>query len=276
MLLIGSIFLSILSYAQIKMPAPSPSQTIIQDFGLSKLEITYSRPSIKGRKIFKDNSELAPIGKVWRTGANFATKIKILDPVEIAGKAVDTGTYAIYTIPNKNEWTLIINKESKKWGTQYNQEGDLFRVPIPVHKLKESVEVFTIQFANVKAESCDLQLIWSNVSINIPITTNIKEKIRTQIEKALKADSIQQNTYNQAANFYYEYDKDYAKALFNITKAIDGKTDKFWLWLLKAKIERDMGDKTAAKASAETCKKSAAEQKNEDYQRAATELINKL
>ncbi|MCX6210572.1 MAG: DUF2911 domain-containing protein, partial [Bacteroidetes bacterium] len=215
-------------------------------------------------------------GKVWRTGANFATKIKILDPVEIAGKAVDTGTYAIYTIPNKNEWTLIINKESKKWGTQYNQEGDLFRVPIPVHKLKESVEVFTIQFANVKAESCDLQLIWSNVSINIPITTNIKEKIRTQIEKALKADSIQQNTYNQAANFYYEYDKDYAKALFNITKAIDGKTDKFWLWLLKAKIERDMGDKTAAKASAETCKKSAAEQKNEDYQRAATELINKL
>ncbi len=275
-LLIAAMFVGITGFSQIKMPAPSPTQTIIQDFGLGKIEVVYSRPSIKGRQVFKENSELAPFGKVWRTGANNATKIKINDPVEIAGKPVDTGTYAIYTIPNKNEWTLIINKESKKWGTQYNAEGDVFRVQIPAQKLKEAVEVFTVQFANIKAESCDLQLAWANTVINIPITSSVKERIRTQVEKALKADSVTQTAYFQAANFYYEYDKDYASALANITKAISGKTDKFWMWLLKAKIERDMGDKTAAKASAEACKKSAEEQKNDDYVRSSTELISKL
>lgn len=96
---------SIASYAQIKMPAPSSTQTISQDFGMGKLELTYSRPNIKNRQLFKEGSELAPLGKVWRTGANSATRIKVTDPIEIAGKALDTGTYAIYTIPGKSEWT---------------------------------------------------------------------------------------------------------------------------------------------------------------------------
>lgn len=275
-LLLTALTVSLQSFAQIKMPATSTTQTIVQDFGLGKLEITYARPSIKGRQILKENSELVPLGKLWRTGANSATKIKITDPVEIAGKPVDTGSYAIYTIPNKNEWTLIINKESKKWGTQYNEEGDLFRVVIPAQKLKETIETFTIQFANIKPESCELQLAWANTAINIPITTNVKARIKAQVEKALQADSVSQVIYMQAANYYYDYEKDYTKALSNVVKAIDNKTDKFWLWLLKAKIERDMGDKTAAKASAEVCIKSATEQKNDDYTRFATELIKKL
>lgn len=270
------MMLSLAGFAQIKMPAPSPTQTISQDFGLGKLEITFSRPSVKGRQIFKQNSELAPLGKVWRTGANFATKIKITEPCTIAGNALDTGVYAIYTIPEKTEWTLIINKESKKWGTQYNQEGDVFRATVSVQKMKNFVETFAIEFGNVKPETCDLQLMWANTLVTIPITTNIKEKVRAQVTTALSKDSITWQTYQQAANFYYDFDKDYAKALTNITKAIGGKTDRFWLLLMKAKIERDMGDKIAAKASAEACKASAAEQKNDDYVRSATELINKL
>ena len=270
------MMLNIAGFAQIKMPAPSPTQTISQDFGLGKLEITYSRPSVKNRQIFKENSELAPLGKVWRTGANFATKIKITDPCTIAGNALDTGVYAIYTIPGKTDWTFIINKESKKWGTQYNQEGDVFRAVVPVQKKKDFVETFSIEFGNVKAETCDLQLMWANVLVSIPISTNIKERVRAQVTTALSKDSVTWQTYQQAANFYYDLDKDYAKALTNITKAIDGKTDKFWLLLMKAKIERDMGDKIAAKTSAEACKASAAEQKNDDYVRSATELINKL
>ncbi|MGL1645727.1 DUF2911 domain-containing protein, partial [Vibrio parahaemolyticus] len=70
--------------AQVRMPAPSSTQTITQDFGLGKIELTYSRPNIKGRTVFKENSELAPLGKVWRTGANASTKIKFTDPVSIA------------------------------------------------------------------------------------------------------------------------------------------------------------------------------------------------
>lgn len=262
--------------AQIKMPAPSPTQTIIQDFGLSKLELTYSRPSIKGRNLFKDGSELAPLGVVWRTGANNATKIKINDPITIAGKMLDTGSYAIYTIPGKSEWTLIINSDSKKWGTQYNEKDDIFRVSIPSTKMKESVESFTMQFADVKAESCDLRLMWGNTSLSIPITTNVKEKVRMQVEKALAAETVTSNTYYSAANFYYEYDKNYNAALTNVSKAIGEKSEKFWMYLLKAKIEKELGDKVAAKTSAEKCIALATEQKNDDYVRFGTLLINGL
>ena len=87
---------ALLSTAQVKMPAPSPTQTIKQDFGIGNIELTYSRPSIKGRKIFGD---LVPFNKLWRTGANAATKIVFSEPVEMGGKKVDTGTYVLYTIP---------------------------------------------------------------------------------------------------------------------------------------------------------------------------------
>lgn len=262
--------------AQIKQPALSPTQTVVQEFGLSKLELVYSRPSIKGRSLFKEGSELGPLGQVWRTGANSATKFKVNDPITIAGKNVDTGSYAIYTIPGEKMWKIIINSDSKKWGTQYNEKDDLFRVDVPSEKLKNSVETFTMQFANITAESCDLQLLWGNTLVNIPLTTNVRDRIRAQVEKALSADNVTSGTYQQAANFYYEFDKDYNKALTNITKAVGEKTDKFWYYLLKAKIEKALGDKVAAKQSAETCKTLAAEQKNDDYVRFATLLIKSL
>ncbi|MBS4042246.1 MAG: DUF2911 domain-containing protein [Chitinophagaceae bacterium] len=275
--LLGFLLISFLSVeAQIKQPALSPTQTVIQEFGLSKLELVYSRPSIKGRTLFKEGSELGPLGSVWRTGANNATKLKVNDPITIAGKNVDTGSYAIYTIPGKKMWTIIINSDSKKWGTQYNEKDDLFRVDVPAETLKSSVETFTMQFANISAENCDLQLMWGNTLINIPITTNVRDRIRVQVEKALSADNVTSSVYQQAANFYYEYDKDYDKALTNITKAVGEKTDKFWYYLLKAKIEKALGDKVAAKQSAETCRTLATEQKNDDYVRFATMLIKSL
>lgn len=271
------LFISLGAMAQIKMPQPSTTQTIVQDFGLGKIEVTYSRPNIKGRKLFGENTELAPIGKIWRTGANSATKLKITEAMSVAGNNLDTGTYAVYTIPGKDEWTLIINKGSKNWGaSEYTETNDIFRTNVKSTKTKNFSETFYIQFANVKAESCDMQLVWGNKIITIPFATNVKDKVRAQVEKILSADSVTNNAYYSAANFYYEMDKNYNKALECVTKAINGKTDKYWQWLLKAKIEKELGDKVSAKASAETCIKSATEAKNDDYVRGATEFINKL
>lgn len=267
---------SIAATAQIKMPQPSTTQTISQDFGLGKLELTYSRPNIKDRQVFKENSVLAPLGKVWRTGANSATRIKVTDPIEIAGKSLDTGTYAIYTIPGKTEWTVIINKGAKNWGSEYIETSDVFRVTVPAGKMKESMETFTMQFANVKNESCELHLMWGKTYVSVPLTTKVNDRIRMQVEKALSGDNVSSSTYYQAANFYYEMDKDLAKALTNVTKAIGEKSDKFWMYLMKAKIEKDLGDKAAAKASAEKCIEEATKQKNDDYVRSANELIQKL
>ena len=100
--------------AQLKMPQMSSSQTIIQEFGLGKVTVKYSRPNIKGRSLEKD---LAPFGQVWRTGANDATVITFTDAVNLEGNTVLPGEYALFTIPGKDEWTIILNKETKQWGS---------------------------------------------------------------------------------------------------------------------------------------------------------------
>lgn len=276
LLLLAACIFTLVANAQIKIPAPSPAQMITQDFGLGKIELTYSRPSIKGRTVFKEESELAPLGKVWRTGANAATKIRFSDVVTIGGKALDSGAYAIYTIPGKTDWTIIINKDSKKWGTQYTEADDVFRFTVPAEKLKDNIETFTMQFANMKQESCELHLFWGNIIVRIPITTNVKDRIRAQVEKALAADNVTPYVYSDAANFYYEWDKDLNKALINITKSIDANPKGFYLYILRAKIEKDLGDKVSAKADAEKCIQFATEAKNDDYVRTANMLLRKL
>ena len=102
------------SYGQIELPAPSPTATFTQKVGLTEVSINYSRPSMKGRKIYGD---LVPFGKLWRTGANMATKITFADDVKIGGNDLKAGTYALFTIPGENEWTVIFNKNYNQGGT---------------------------------------------------------------------------------------------------------------------------------------------------------------
>ena len=277
LLLLAATLCTFIANAQIKMPAPSPTQTINQDFGLGKIELTYSRPSIKGRVVFKEKSELAPLGQLWRTGANGATRLKFSDNVVIGGKAIDTGSYALYTIPGKDQWTIVLNKGITNWGTDgYKESDDVVRFTVTADKIKESIETFTMQFSDIKPESCELHLMWGNAVVRIPITTNAKDKIRLQVEKALSGDNVSAATYQAAANFYYEWDKDLNKALTNAGKATEANPKAFYLFILKARIEKDLGDKVSAKADAEKCITLATEAKNADYVRMAKELIAKL
>ncbi len=246
--------------AQVKMPAPSPTQTIKQDFALGSVELTYSRPSIKGRKIFGD---LVPFGKVWRTGANSATLIKFNDAVEIAGKKIDTGSYSLYTIPNANEWEVIINKATGNWGTNgYNDSGDVVRFKVPSMKMATSVETFSMQFANIKPESCELHIMWDKTAVAVPIKALIKDRMRASVEKGMLGEK---KPYWSAAQFYFEYDKNNTKALEAIKGAVEANPKAFWMWLYKAKIEKELGDKAAAMASSKTSLTLAKEDGNDDY-----------
>lgn len=276
-LLALAAYLSCSVEAQIKMPAPSPSQNIVQEFGLGKIELSYSRPSVRGRAVFKEGSELAPLNNVWRTGANGATTLKFTDNVSINGVQIAPGKYGLLAIPGKTEWTLVITKDTTvNQPSAYKQENDVVRVTAKVMKMKESMELFTMQFANITPESCELHLMWANTAVSLPIITNVKDRIRTQTEQALAAEKVSANTYYAAANFYYEWDKDYNKALSCVVKAIDGSPKSFWMYLLKAKIEKELGDKVSAKQSAEKCKAVATEQGNTDYVRMSDEFIKKL
>jgi hypothetical protein len=276
-LFLAAILCSATTFAQIRVPAPSPTQKITQQFGLGSMELTYSRPSIKGRSLFKENSDLAPLGKMWRTGANAATKIYFSDKTMMGGKLLDTGSYVIYTYPGKEYWEIVINKGLTNSGTDgYKESEDVNRFKVKAEKLGNEAETFTMQFANILPESCELQLMWGSTLVRIPMSVNLKDHIRIQVEKALSSENVDASTYNAAATYYYEWEKNYAKALQNSAKAVAGNPKAYWMAMQQAKIQKDMGDKVAAKASAEKVIVLATEAKNDDYVRQANDLIKKL
>ncbi|MBL0144518.1 MAG: DUF2911 domain-containing protein [Chitinophagaceae bacterium] len=264
-------FYAAVSTAQVQMPQPSSTQTIKQDFGMGKIELTYSRPNAKGRKIFGD---LVPYTKLWRTGANAATKLYFSDPVEIGGKKLDSGTYVLYTIPNMDSWEIILNKGISNWGTDgYKESEDVVRFNVEPMKIKAKIETFTMQFADIKPESCALHIMWAKTAISIPITTKITDKLRAQIEKALQTDK---KPYWQAAQFYNEYDNNPKKALEMCDGALKANDKAFWIWLYKAKIQKEMGDKEGAMTSSKKSLELAKEAKNADYVKMNEDLQKKL
>ena len=277
-LLLAGIAFTAFSQAQVvKMPAPSSTQTIVQDFGSGKIELTYSRPNIKERSLFKVNSDLAPLDKLWRLGANAATKIKFTDNVTMGGKLLDTGSYVIYAIPGKEYWDIILNKGLTNWGTDgYKESEDVVHIKVKPQKINISVETLTIIFGDILPESCNLTILWGSTAVIVPISTNIRTRLRAQIEKDLSADNVKPAVFQSAANFYLEWDKDLVKALANAKKATAANPKAFYLFLLQAKIEKEAGDKMAAKISAQKCIDLAIIAKNDDYVKQATDLINKL
>lgn len=263
-LLFPAIVLACFSFnsaAQVRMPAPSPTQTIKQEFGIGSVEITYSRPAAKGRKIFGD---LVPYNKLWRTGANAATRIVLTEPLEFAGKRIDTGTYVLYSIPGIDSWDIIFNKGLTNWGIDgYKEAQDVARIRVEPVKSKTKVESFTIQFVDVKPESCEMQLLWEKTVVAIPVKTDFRDKVRAQIEAALQTDK--KPPYWQAAQFYNEYEKNLPKALENVTKAIETNDKAYWMWIYKAKIQKDLGDNAGAMESSKKSLALAKEARNDDY-----------
>lgn len=257
--------------AQVKMPAPSPTQIIKQEFGIGTIELTYSRPSIKSRKIYGD---LVPFNKLWRTGANTATRLFFSEPVEIAGKKLDSGTYVLYTIPGMDSWDVILNKGLENWGTDgYKETQDVVRFKIEPMRMKSKLETFTMEFSDVTAETCSLNIKWERTSVSIPLVANFKDKVRMQIEMAMKTDK---KPYWQAAQFYNEYDKNLPVALGNVTKAIEENKEAFWMWIYKAKIQKDLGDMAGAMVSSKRSMELAAAAKNDDYVKMNKELQKTL
>ena len=200
----------------IKTPAASPTQTLKQDLGIGTVELYYSRPAVKGRKIFGD---LVPFGQVWRTGANQATTLTFSDEVVIGGKKIAAGKYGFLTIPDKSEWTLILTKQLDVTSpAAYKQESDVVRVKAKTATTAAPVESFTIQFANVKPTGADLQVMWDNTSVSLPIDTDIDRKVMTQITDVMTKDN---RPYYQAGLYYLENGKDLNQALSWLDKAVD-------------------------------------------------------
>jgi hypothetical protein len=151
---------------QDKSKRPSPPGTAEVTLKGKKVAIEYSRPSLKGRKV---GQELAPYGKVWRTGANEATTLNAEVDLNIGGVKVPAGKYTLYTLPSEGTWKLIINKQTGQWGTQYDESQDLARVDMKKSALPQSVEQFTISFDKKSEGMAELNLDWENTRVSVAV-----------------------------------------------------------------------------------------------------------
>jgi hypothetical protein len=267
-LLAVAILFSLSSPAQIT-PQPSSSQNIVQGFGLGTITLTYSRPNVKGRKIF---GNVEPYDKVWRTGANAATVIKFSDDVMLEGHPVAAGEYGLFSLPGEKQWTIILSKKPAQWGAYtYSEADDYLRFTVKPVKLQQPEETFTLQFANMYPTSGELHLLWENTALTIHLTCDIDSKIMARIDSAIKTDK---KPYYDAVIYYWNNNKDMTKALewANQLEKIPGMPPmvaKLWV----ARVQLKKGDKAAALATAQEGVKAATDIKNDEYIRLNKEVI---
>ncbi len=248
--------------AQITMPAASTTASVKQPVGMSEITLDYSRPSAKGRKIM---GEIVPFGAMWRTGANQPTKFTTTDSLTVMGKGLPKGTYIIMTKPGKDAWEVMFNKNPKANATDETAlypADNVVSISVPTMKTGMMVETFTMGIGNITNTSASLDIMWENTAISIPFTNDIDAKIMAQIKQ--KLDGPTQNDYFAMSQYYMDANKETAKALEYVDKAL-AKGERFWMLRHKSLVQAKMGDK---KGAIETAKKSlaaATEAKNGDY-----------
>ncbi len=232
---------------QLQFPAASPAASLKQRVGITDIEVTYARPSKKSREIF---GGLVPYGQVWRTGANTATKVSFSTDVKLNGATIPAGTYELFTIPGRDEWTVIVHKHMSQWGSYaYDAANDIVRLTAKPVALAQAVETFTIDFNDLRDESATLNLAWDKVSVPLHLEVDVKAVLVPQIEAAMAAEG-NRKPYFQAAMFYFDHNIDLQKAGTWMDAALAQRADMFWGHYHRARLHAKLGNKDAARASA--------------------------
>ena len=257
--------------AQVTTPAPSPFSKVEQVVGLTDVSLEYSRPAMRGRTIFGD---LVPYGKVWRTGANARTKITFSDDVTIDGNELKAGTYAIFTIPQRNEWEVIFYTEHGGGGAPAELDNSKVaaRVKANVISMPEGMDIqsFTITFDDLTADSAVIGMLWERSYVGVQFEVPTAKKAKASIEKTMSGPSA--NDMYASAVYYLESNGDLEKAKTWMDKAIsmrkasskDG-VEPFWMVRQKSLLHAKMGDKKGAIKAAKRSLELAEKAGNKDY-----------
>ena len=252
------IFISYLSYSQLLSPVASPKTKIIQKVGLVDINLEYSRPSKKNRKIF---GGLVPYGKIWRTGANNPTLISFSENIKLNNKLIEKGDYHIYSVPSESKLDLIIYEKTDAWGSLSDFDESLIKARVVSNfiDLPFTVETFTIAFNDISNNGASLIINWDNKQAVYMIDVLTKGKMIENINKTL-SENPTANDYRKAAVYYYEENIDIAKALKWIDIAFkDTDNLKYWQLRYKALIYEKAGNIIKAKEYAEKGFKNAKE-----------------
>lgn len=259
--------------AQLRLPRPSPKATVVQTIGVTDVSITYSRPGVKGRKIWGDppaaaaagtatlddgrsrpaDAVIVPYGHVWRTGANEATLFKVTDDVLVNGQPLPAGSYSLHTIPGRDEWTIIFNKDDGQWGSfSYDEKKDALRIKAKPQMVADSQEWLAFQIDPINDSSARVNLRWEKLSV--PFTVEVKDVPALTLQKASAAVAAAKpddwQTPLQAANYMLQNKLDLAQAATWADQSIKVR-ENFNNLNLKARILAAQGKTTEAVATGE-------------------------
>lgn len=199
--------------AQIKTPQPSPAAKLEQVVGLTDVAIEYSRPAMNGRTIFGD---LVPYGKLWRTGANKNTMVTFSDAVEIGGKELKAGSYAIFVTPSAKSWEVIFYTDTNNWGTpkEIDESKVAVRVTAEVYPIEMDIQSFTISVDDITSSSAVIGMMWEKTYVGVEFKVPTDKTVSAAIDKVMAGPS---------ANDYY------AAAVYNLAEGKDIKQAKEWM-----------------------------------------------
>ncbi|MDO5510078.1 MAG: DUF2911 domain-containing protein [Weeksellaceae bacterium] len=272
LLLILAVFISGITTAQVKAPQPSPAASITQTIGLGEITVEYSRPSARERKVF---GNLVPYDQIWRTGANAATVISFSKEMNFGGETVPAGKYALYSVPSKNAWEILLYSETGNWGVPQNLDESkvVVRCKVQPQNLSPAVETFKIGFDQLRNESANLELSWENTLISIPVTIDSNKDVIASIERTMAGPSA--NDYFQAASYYLQQNMDLKQALDWSKKAEQLRPEAFWMTKTQAEIYAAQGDFQNAIATANRSMEAARKAGNDTYVKSNQENIAK-
>lgn len=241
-------------------PQPSPLAKVTQVVGLTEVSLEYYRPAVNDREIF---GKLLPYGKIWRTGANGATKITFEDEVTFGGQKVPAGTYAIFTVPSEGSIVVSLNSDYSQGGTsKYDSKLDVATVKTELKKSSEKVERMRFSIENITNKSAHLVFHWDHMTFSVPFEVDSDAKAEVNLKKKMQEFDNQYSFYNEAASYYLASGKDPKQALAWAEQSVEMQA-KFWNTHTLAKAYHANGDSKNAIAAAERSKTLA---KEADYQ----------
>lgn len=257
------------------IPPTNPRATVKQFIGPTEVEITYARPGVKGREVF---GKLVPFDQVWRTGADNATKIRFSTEVTLGGTKVPAGTYELFSVPGRSEWTVIIATNRQIWGSYaYHDSNAVARARVKPTTLPQPVETFTLDVSDLTTRSGNLNITWDRTRVSVPIEVDVAGIMRPHIEAAMKAEG--RKPYFLAAMFYYENGLDINKAAEWITAAVAEQPTHIGILHRQALILAQKGDTAGALAAAQKSydgAQSAGPELKAEYTRLNSALMDRL
>jgi hypothetical protein len=231
-----------------ELPQASPNASVMQQVGLTKFTVTYSSPGVKGRTIW---GEVVPYDELWRSGANLATQVEATRDFTFGGSKVPAGTYALYTIPGKTTWTVILNKNPGAGGTRgYDEKNDVARVTVTPTQ-SPARERLAYLFANTTDDGTRLDLEWDTLRVSVPIKVDTHQQAMGNIDKAL-ADAWR--PHFNSARYLLDSGGDLKTALGYVDTSISIKST-WWNNWTKAQILAKQGKKAEAVVAAEQAQK---------------------